>query len=135
TAYSPFTTWGRIVLGFYKAKDDPNKLKPFCNTTLGETWEEDEGEKVEWEHPYARREVWEVLPDRAAILVGFIDTQDDRYEGRVWAYGPGEESWLVDRWILNGDPASEELRRKVGLRLHDTFRRADGNVLRVALWG
>jgi phage terminase large subunit GpA-like protein len=135
TAYSPFTTWGRIVLDFYKAKDDRNKLKTFVNTTLGETWEEDEGEKVEWEHLYARREVWEVLPERAVILVGFIDTQDDRYEGRVWAYGPGEESWLVDRWILNGDPASEELRRKVGLRLHDTYRRADGNVLRVALWG
>lgn len=135
TAYSPFTTWGRIVLDFYKTKDDRNKLKTFINTTLGETWEEDEGEKVEWEHLYARREVWEVLPERAVILVGFIDTQDDRYEGRVWAYGPGEESWLVDRWILNGDPASEELRRKVGLRLHDTYRRADGNVLRVALWG
>lgn len=135
TAYSPFTTWGRVVLDFYKAKDDHNKLKTFVNTTLGETWEEDEGEKVEWEHLYARREVWEALPERAVILVGFIDTQDDRYEGRVWAYGPGEESWLVDRWILNGDPASEELRRKVGLRLHDTYRRADGNVLRVALWG
>lgn len=135
TAYSPFTTWGRIVLDFYKAKDDISKLKTFTNTTLGETWEEDEGEKVEWEHLYARREVWEVLPERVVILVGFIDTQDDRYEGRVWAYGPGEESWLVDRWILNGDPASEELRRKAGLRLHDTYRRADGNVLRVALWG
>lgn len=135
TAYSPFTTWGRIVLDFYKAKSDVSKLKTFTNTTLGETWEEDEGEKVEWEHLYARREVWEVLPERVVILVGFIDTQDDRYEGRVWAYGPGEESWLVDRWILSGDPASEELRRKAGLRLHDTYRRADGNVLRVALWG
>lgn len=135
TAYSTFTTWVDIVSDWLKIGSDRDKLKTFVNTTLGETWEEDEGEKVEWEHLYARREVWEVLPERAVILVGFIDTQDDRYEGRVWAYGPGEESWLVDRWILNGDPASEELRRKVGLRLHDTYRRADGNVLRVALWG
>lgn len=135
TAYSTFTTWLDIVSDWLKIGSDRDKLKTFVNTTLGETWEEDEGEKVEWEHLYARREVWEVLPERAVILVGFIDTQDDRYEGRVWAYGSGEESWLVDRWILNGDPASEELRRKVGLRLHDTYRRADGNVLRVALWG
>lgn len=135
TGYSPFTTWGRVVLDFYKAKDDTNKLKTFVNTTLGETWEEEEGEKVEWEHLHARREVWGDLPERAVILVGAIDTQDDRYEGRVWAYGPGEESWLVDRWILYGDPASEELRRKVGLRLHETYRRADGSILRVALWG
>jgi phage terminase large subunit GpA-like protein len=135
TAYSPFTTWGRIVLDFYKAKDDRNKLKTFVNTTLGETFEEDEGEKLEWEHLYARREVWQHLPARAVVLIGFIDTQDDRFEGRVWAYGAGEESWLVDRWILNGDPGGEELRRKVGLRLHDQYRREDGQLLRVALWG
>lgn len=135
TAYSPFTTWGRIVLDFLLAKTDRNKLKTFVNTTLGETFEEDEGEKLEWEHLYARREVWQAFPERAVLLVGFIDTQDDRYEGRVWAFGPGEESWLVDRWILYGDPAGEELRRKVGERLHNTYRRADGQVLRVALWG
>lgn len=135
TAYSPFTTWGRIVLDFFKAKDDRNKLKTFVNTTLGETWEDDEGEKLEWEHLHARREIWQHLPERVVVLVGYVDTQDDRYEGRVWAFGPGEESWLVDRWILYGDPASEELRRKVGVRLHDTYRREDGQVMRVALWG
>lgn len=135
TAYSPFTTWGRIVLDFYKAKGDISKLKTFTNTTLGETWEEDEGDKVEWENLYARREVWGDVPVRTVVLTGFIDTQDDRYEGRVWAWAEGEESWLVDRWIINGDPASAELRRKVGLRLHQTYRRADGQLMRVALWG
>lgn len=135
TAYSPFTTWGRIVLDFLKTKGDLSKLKTFVNTTLGETWEEDEGEKLEWEQLYARREVWGGIPDRAVILVGGIDTQDDRFEGRVWAFGPGEESWLVDRWILYGDPGGEELRKRVGDRLQNTYRRTDGVLLRVALWG
>lgn len=135
TAYSTFTTWLDIVTDWLKIKGDREKLIAFVNTTLGETWEEDEGEKVEWEQLYARREVWQHLPARVVVLVGFIDTQDDRYEGRVWAYGPGEESWLVARWILYGDPGSEELRRKVGLRLQDTYRREDGVMLRVALWG
>ncbi|WP_443191393.1 phage terminase large subunit family protein [Pseudomonas indica] len=133
--YSTWSTWTKIVTEWLKIKGDREKLVTFVNTTLGETWEEDEGEKLEWEHLYARREAWEHLPARVVILVGFIDTQDDRYEGRVWAFGPGEESWLVDRWILNGDPGSEELRRKVGLKLHDQHRRDDGVVLRVALWG
>lgn len=84
---------------------------------------------------HARREVWQAIPDRAVILTGFIDTQNDRYEGRVWAFGPGEESWLVDRWVLYGDPAGEELKRQVGVRLHNTYRRLDGQLLRVALWG
>ncbi|SDS20941.1 Phage terminase, large subunit GpA [Halopseudomonas xinjiangensis] len=134
TAYSPFTTWGRIVLDFYKAKDDISKLKTFTNTTLGETWEEDRGEKVEWEMLYGRREVYPQVPTRAVVLVGGIDTQDDRYEGRVWAFAPGEESWLVDRWILNGDPASDELRRKVGLKVHELYTRADGVPMKVERW-
>lgn len=74
------------------------------------------------------------MPERALVLVGGIDTQDDRYEGRVWAFGQGEESWLVDRWILHGDPASEELRRKVGLKLHQQYTRADGLLMKVERW-
>jgi len=135
TAYSPFTTWGRIVLDFLKAKSDPNKLKTFVNTTLGETWEDDQGEKVDWEQLHARREIWQgVVPQAACALFGGIDTQDDRYEGRVWAVGPGEELWLVDRWILHGDPASEELRRKVGLQLHKLYNRTDGVPMKVERW-
>jgi len=134
TAYSPFTTWGRIVLDFYKAKDDISKLKTFTNTTLGETWEEDQGEKVEWETLYGRREVYPQVPKEVLVLVGGIDTQDDRYEGRVWAFGQGEEAWLVDRWILTGDPASDELRRKVGLKIHQLYTRADGLQMKVERW-
>lgn len=134
TAYSPFTTWGRIVLDFYKAKGDISKLKTFTNTTLGETWEEDQGERVEWETLYGRREVYPQVPTAGLVLVGGIDTQDDRYEGRVWAIGRGEEKWLVDRWILNGDPASEELRRKVGVKLHQLYTRADGLSMKVERW-
>lgn len=135
TAYSPLTTWGRVVLDFLKAKSDPNKLKSFVNTTLGETFEENVGERVEWEHLHARREVWQDIPEAAAVILGFVDTQDDRYEGRVWAYGPGEESWMVDKWVLMGDPASQELRNKVAERLHRQYRREDGQIMRVALWG
>jgi len=135
TAYSPFTTWGRIVLDFYKAKDDYSKLKTFTNTTLGETWEEDQGEKLDWEALYGRREVWTgEVPLLGAVLTGGIDTQDDRYEGRVWAWGPGEEAWLVHRFVLMGDPASEELRRKVGVELQRQFTRADGLVMKVDRW-
>lgn len=135
TAYSPFTTWGRIVLDFYKAKGDYNKLKTFTNTTLGETWEDDQGEKVDWELLHARRENYSEVPRLGLVLVGGIDTQDDRYEGRVWAIGQGEEKWLVDRWILNGDPASDELRRKVGIKIDQTYTRADGVQMEVERWG
>lgn len=134
TAYSVFTTWLDIVSDWLKIKGDRESLITFVNTTLGEVWEDDEGEKLDWEHLHARREVWAGVPSRAVTLMGGIDTQDDRYEGRVWAFGPGEEAWLIHRWILNGDPASETLRAKVGEELHRQFTRVDGQVMRVERW-
>ncbi|WP_198651676.1 terminase gpA endonuclease subunit, partial [Escherichia coli] len=41
-------------------------------------------------------------PDRVAYLTAGIDSQLDRYEMRVWGWGPGEESWLIDRQIIMG---------------------------------
>lgn len=134
TVYSPFTTWARIVLDFYKAKSDINRLKTFTNTTLGETWEDDQGEKVDWEQLHARREAYDKVPLLGLTLMGGVDTQDDRIEGRVWAFGVGDEMWLIDRWILTGDPASEELRRKVGLKLHELYERSDGVQMKVERW-
>lgn len=136
TAYSLFTTWLDMVGDWLKVKGDREKLITFTNTTLGETWQEDQGERLEWETLHARREVWQgEVPGRAVYLTGGIDTQDDRIEGRVWAWGAGEESWLVRRWILYGDPASEELQRKVALELHQQLARVDGLPMRVERWG
>ncbi|MFC0710745.1 phage terminase large subunit family protein [Azorhizophilus paspali] len=132
--YSTWTTWLKLVDEWLKVKGDREKLITFINTTRGEVWEGDQGEKVEWEALYGRREVYPQVPERALVLVGGIDTQDDRYEGRVWAFGQGEESWLVDRWILHGDPSSEELRRKVGLKLHQQYTRADSLLMKVERW-
>jgi len=135
TIYSTFTTWVKIADERVKAGKDRGKLKTFVNTTLGEPWEEDLTERVDWELLHARREVYaSEVPVRAVVLTGGIDTQDDRYELRVWAWGAGEESWLVYRRVLYGDPSSAVLKRKVGLELHRMFTRADGAVMRVERW-
>lgn len=132
--YSTWSTWLKIATDWLKVKGDLQKLITFVNTTLGETWDDDQGEKVDWEVLYGRREVFPEVPQRAVVLMGGIDTQDDRLEGRVWAFGPGEEAWLIHRFILTGDPASEELRRKVGLEVHRQFTRDDGLIMRVERW-
>lgn len=132
--YSTWSTWLKIATDWLKVKGDQQKLITFVNTTLGEVWDEDQGEKVEWEVLYGRREVYPQVPQLGLTLMGSIDTQDDRLEGRVWAFGQGEEAWLVHRFILLGDPASDELLRKVGLELHRQFTRADGLVMKVERW-
>lgn len=134
TAYSPFTTWGRIAAEFLLAKGAANTLKTFTNTTLGETWEEDQGEKIEWQMLFGRREIWTGVPALAVALMGGVDTQGDRYEGRVWAFGAGEECWLIHRFILYGNPASDELKRQVSQELHRQFTRSDGQVMKVERW-
>lgn len=135
--YSTWTGWLELVDEWLKVKGDREKLKTFTNTILGEVWIEDQSERVEWEVLYGRREIYpctDYVPEQALGLFGGIDTQDDRYEGRVWALGAGEEKWLVRRFILNGDPASVELRRKVGVELHREFKRPDGTPMRVERW-
>lgn len=135
TIYSNFTTWVDIAAERVEVGKDRGKLKTFVNTTLGEVWEEDQTEKVSWELLRERREVYAApVPARALVLMGGIDTQDDRYELRVWAFGKGEESWLIYRRVLTGDPASAELLRQVGLELHRLFKRADGTLMRVMRW-
>ncbi|WP_139787900.1 terminase gpA endonuclease subunit, partial [Salmonella enterica] len=49
TAYSPFTTWGQIVYDWLDALKDPNGIKTFINTTLGETYEEAVADKISHE--------------------------------------------------------------------------------------
>lgn len=135
TVYSTFTTWVKIADERVKAGKDRGKLKTFTNTTLGETWEEDQTEKVDWELLHARREVYAAqVPPRVVVLTGSIDTQDDRYELRVWGWGAGEEAWLIDRKILYGDPDSAVLKRKVGRELNRMYTRADGAIMRVERW-
>ncbi len=134
TAYSTFTTWSRIAKDFINAKNDPGKLKTFVNTTLGETWDEETGEKLEWESIYARRENYlPTVPDRASYLVASVDTQDDRLEAKIKAYGPGEESWLIDYVRLIGDPSGEMLWEKLTERLDQSFNHESGLKMSVGL--
>ena len=132
--YSTWSAWLKIAEEWLKIKGDREKLITFTNTTLGEMWEEDHGEKVDWEVLYGRREIYPEVPLHGLTLQGGIDTQDDRYEIRVWAFGLGEEAWLIHRAILYGDPASMELRRKVGVEIHRLFTREDGIQMRVDRW-
>lgn len=138
TIYSPFTTWEQIVDDFLQAKKDKNELKTFTNTTLGEVWHEEEEQKLDYQILYNRREVFadrHQVPEGGLVLMGGIDTQDDRYEGRVWAYGKDEESWLIDKWILTGKPDSKELLDQVEEKIRTQYTRKDGSVMGVRLWG
>jgi len=114
--YSPlgWLSWEQLVREWLEAKEavavgDVSKLRAFVNTRLAETFEE-QGAQAD-HHELARRaEPYEmgVVPMGGLMLTGFADVQGDRIELRVWAWGRGEESWLVERHIIPGDPLIPE---------------------------
>ena len=77
--YSPWRKLADIVQDFLDAKGDPEKLKTWVNTCLGETWEE-QGESIEATDLEQRVEEYDKIPKDALILTMGVDTQDDRLE-------------------------------------------------------
>ncbi|EON5756427.1 phage terminase large subunit family protein [Escherichia coli] len=127
TAYSPFTTWVQIVKDWMKTKGDTGKRKTFVNTTLGETWEAKIGERPDAEVMAERKEHYSApVPDRVTYLTAGIDSQLDRYEMRVWGWGPGEESWLIDRQIIMGRHDDEQTLLRVDEAINKTYTRRNG---------
>jgi phage terminase large subunit GpA-like protein len=109
-AYSPFSTLREIVGSFLRARQaqkagDRAEMHTWQNTTLGEPIEPEAGEGVEPHALLSRLEEYGAaqVPAGACCLTMGVDVQDDRLEALVIGWGPGEESWLVDRQRLPGD--------------------------------
>jgi len=114
--YSPlgWRSWEELVNEWCQAVEkhrlgDSAPLKKFRNSSLAETWEE-KGQGADHQALAARAEDYELgaVPRRALMLTMGVDTQPDRLEARVWAFGRGEESWLAARHVIYGDPNVEE---------------------------
>ena len=108
--YSPFSSLSDIVAGFLRARKlqkagDASEMHTWQNTTLGEPIEPDAGDGAEPHVILMRREDYgeHELPAGACCVTMGVDVQDDRLELLVVGWGPGEESWLVDRQVLYGD--------------------------------
>lgn len=104
--YSPWRRWSEIAADFLEAKQGGSEmLKAWVNTSLGETWD-DEGEGVEATGLIGRLEPYtrEDLP--AHLLTAGVDVQKDRLECSLVAWGKGEEAWLIDHVIIDGDTTS-----------------------------
>lgn len=102
--------WRGLVREWFAAKGDPLKLKAFINTVLGELWEDETGERLEWEILKARREPYrKQVPMGGLFITCFVDTQDDRFELVTTAWGRGEESWVIDYRVIYGDPRQPDI--------------------------
>jgi len=110
-SYSPNATWPHLVEEFLEAKTNPEALKTWVNTVLGETWEEDYASKIGADALLERCEAYEpdVLPAGALALTAGVDVQDNRLAVSVWGWGRDEEGWLIHHQEIFGDPARAEV--------------------------
>ena len=107
-SYSPNATWSNLVEEFLASKDNPEQLRTYINTVLGEVWQDEYETKIGtnalMERAASESYKQGVPPRDVLILVAGIDTQDDRLSLSVWGIGKGEEMYLIDRVKIYGAP-------------------------------
>lgn len=138
-AYSPLSSLAAIVSGFLAAREkqkagDAAEMHTWQNTTLGEPRPVNAGERIQTHVLLLRREVYGAdldVPAGACCLTMGVDTQDDRLELLVLAWGPGEECWFIERRTLWGDPARPEPWRELDAVFEMPYRHASGQRLHI----
>lgn len=138
---SPWSSWSEICRGFCKVKDDPDRLRAFTNTTLGELWEihaasADETELI------SRAEIWEDgvdLPgepgtdEAPAVLTMGVDCQHHYMQYEIVGWNRREESWGISTGFINGAPDDERTWQQLDSIISKVYRFKNGRGLRVSL--
>ncbi len=94
-----------MVLEFLDAKDFPDKLMVWTNTTLGEVWEP-VGTSLKHEMLLERaREYPAEVPAPVVLLTAAVDVQDDRLEYEILGWTRDEKQVSIEYGILFGDPS------------------------------
>lgn len=133
---SNFVEWREVVEKFLVANEEKKKgnvelLKVWTNTEMAQTWEE-EGNEIDWETLYKRREKYGCeVPADVLMLTAGVDTQDDRFEIEVVGWGAERENWGIKYQIIYGNLKKQVIWDKLKQFLSQTFTRADGVKMRI----
>ena len=128
---SPWSDWNEIALAFLQAKDDPEKLKVFHNTMLGESWEMRDRSGAP-EKLYARREHYNAeVPSGVLVLTMGMDTQDNRLEYEVVGWDRHEQSWGIARGVIPGRADSPGVWEEVDALLDREWKMQNGMAMRI----
>ncbi len=124
-----------MVQSFLEAKGNPETLKTWVNTSLGESWE-DAGESVDDVGLLSRREQYPAdVPAGGLVLTAGVDVQGDRLEYEVVAWGEAEESWGIEYGIIPGDPTLPTVWSDLDQILEKTWTHEGGSLMHIAAMG
>lgn len=125
--------WETLVAKWLEVQHDPAKLKTFVNDRLAESWEDPSMRAVKQNavrdraEPYAMRTV----PAGGLVLTAGVDTQDDRLEVSIIAWGRNLAFWVVDYVILPGDPANTDVWTSLTELLNTPLQHESGALLHI----
>jgi phage terminase large subunit GpA-like protein len=102
---SPNASWGQLAKEFIEAKVDPQLLKTFINTALGEPWEEEYSSKLGAHELAQRAELYPQGQGPLGVMMATagVDVQDNRIEISKYGWGKDEECWTLSHEVIMGD--------------------------------
>lgn len=108
--YSVWSKWSDMAKNFLEAKKQPEMLKTWINTALGESWEE-QGDALDYEILLERRLNYDhtTIPEDVLIITAGCDVQKDRIEVQTVGWGKQYEAWVIDYKIFWGDPNAQNV--------------------------
>jgi phage terminase large subunit GpA-like protein len=114
----------------------PEDLKALEQQTYGRAWTP-VVEAIDWEELHRLREKFEpgVVPSGAGLLTGFCDVQGGWLQWGVIAWGPFGEWWVIDRGIIEGDTAGDDVWKALDEVTRRTYRHHDGGELPIEGFG
>jgi phage terminase large subunit GpA-like protein len=130
-----FISFEKIVETIRTAKT-PAELEALEQQVFGRAYDESV-EAIAWEELHRLREDYDqqVVPAGAGILTGFCDVQGDYLQWQVLAFGPGAEWWVVDRGIIQGDTAGDDVWRELDELTRKRYPHVEGGELGIAAFG
>ena len=131
-------SWSDLLKEYNAAKilldqGDEETMIVFYNTRLARCWERKK-EQAKHDVLMARAEPYELgnVPYGGLILTGAVDTQDDRLELKVIAWGESMECYVVDYKIILGSPADDSTWAQLDEYLKSEYTHATGSTLRIS---
>jgi phage terminase large subunit GpA-like protein len=128
-------TWNSLLAEYRAAREKLDEgseelMIVFYNTRLARCWERKK-EQTKASELMARAEEYKLgtVPRAGLILVATVDTQPDRLEVKVVAWGEGMEGHIVDYQILIGPPSEQKVWDDLDIVLLGEYPHAGGRKL------
>lgn len=128
------SSWTPLVDGvrdFLMAKDNPEQLRVWINTYLGQSYE-DKGEQIDSFNLAERREDFGAgVPEETILLTCGVDVQNNRLEFEIIGWGRDDEQYVIKMVTLYGDASTPQLWASLDTHLFASYDTNDGREMRI----